>query len=287
MKAKIFWIHTLTPLHVGTGRGVGFIDLPIAREKLTGWPLVPGSAIKGVLRDYFEQAEIAPKLLKKAFGVQNEAETQSGSLMFTDARIVLLPVRSLYGTFAFVTSPMALQRLQRELREVGSNGSPDKIPQPNKEQLLAVRDSVLVGTDKIYLEELDFNAKTDDEHTQKWADFLADQIFTGEWPRLFKQRFAIVADDTFNYLCETGTEVNARVKIDDNSKTVSQGALWYEESLPAEAVLAGITCCDRVFHAEDVKVEHLFETFLKDDFVCQMGGKATTGKGRVRCHFSS
>ncbi len=51
---RIYWLQTITPLHVGAGSGVGFIDMPIMREKVTNWPLVPGSALKGVMRDYFE-----------------------------------------------------------------------------------------------------------------------------------------------------------------------------------------------------------------------------------------
>ena len=42
---KMYWLHALTPLHVGAGRGVGFIDLPIMREKVTNWPLVPGLSL--------------------------------------------------------------------------------------------------------------------------------------------------------------------------------------------------------------------------------------------------
>ena len=35
MSTKLYWIHALTPVHVGSGQGVGFIDMPIMREKTT------------------------------------------------------------------------------------------------------------------------------------------------------------------------------------------------------------------------------------------------------------
>ncbi|HCW51693.1 MAG TPA: hypothetical protein DGR79_06470, partial [Clostridiales bacterium] len=54
--SRVFWIHALTPLHVGAGQGVGFIDLPVMREKATGWPIVPGSTVKGVMRGLFEDS---------------------------------------------------------------------------------------------------------------------------------------------------------------------------------------------------------------------------------------
>ena len=49
---RIYWLHTLSPTHVGIGRGVGYIDLPIDRDGVTGWPIIRGSAFKGVWRDW-------------------------------------------------------------------------------------------------------------------------------------------------------------------------------------------------------------------------------------------
>src|SRR3989442_606393 len=107
----MFWIHALTPLHVGAGRGVGYIDLPIMRETVTNWPLVPGSAVKGVLADAYHadpdsRKKIGNEKLKLAFGVDDDNDnsggansgSQAGCLVFSDARIVCLPVRSLFGT---------------------------------------------------------------------------------------------------------------------------------------------------------------------------------------------
>jgi hypothetical protein len=54
MAKKLFWIETLSSTHVGTGRGLGYIDLPLHREKVTNWPMIPGSTIKGVLADSFQ-----------------------------------------------------------------------------------------------------------------------------------------------------------------------------------------------------------------------------------------
>ena len=51
MNTRIFHLHALSALHVGTGQGIGAVDLPIARSRATNLPLVPGSALKGVLRD--------------------------------------------------------------------------------------------------------------------------------------------------------------------------------------------------------------------------------------------
>ena len=51
MNARLTFIQALSSLHPGTGQGAGVIDLPVAREAATGIPYLPGSSLKGVLRD--------------------------------------------------------------------------------------------------------------------------------------------------------------------------------------------------------------------------------------------
>jgi CRISPR-associated protein Cmr4 len=293
---KTYWIQAVSPLHVGAGRGVGYIDLPVVREKVTNWPYIPGSAVKGVTADHFratEDARAQDSELSAAFGRANgkgatEAGATSGSLVFSDASIVCLPIRSFYGTFAWITSPMALRRLRAARK-------PETFPRhPASEEIFTLTESVIARKEKedapakIYLEDIDLAAK-DDGTLQKWGDFLAGEVFAGDdgWQKIFKERFALVNDDLFTFFCETGTEVSSRIRIEDATKTVVAGALWYEESLPVETLLAGVVWCDRVYGGDGKPTEgRLMERFCKNPLDLQIGGKATTGKGRVRCLFS-
>src|SRR2546425_7658200 len=131
---RIYWLHTLTPTHAGVGRGVGYIDLPIDRDKVTNWPLVRGSAFKGVWADHYKANEDNRKkdpVLRAAFGVSSDAAdnaSNSGSLIPTDARLVCLPVRSFRGTFAWCTSRLALQLLHRTLKIAGIT-APQDVPE--------------------------------------------------------------------------------------------------------------------------------------------------------------
>jgi CRISPR-associated protein Cmr4 len=282
------------------GRGVGFIDLPIIREKVTCWPLVPGSAVKGVMRDHFDQKKnekkdeerkAFEKLINAAFGKPEDdsGNANSGSLVFTDARIVCLPVRSLYGTFAYVTSRLVLERLTRDLIAAGYKDVPEA-PEADETEVLNATGSKLAVDNKVFFEDLDFTARADNDRTQKWAEMLAGAIFSSDdarWQSIFKERFAIVSDNSFNFLSETGTEVAAHIRIEDNKKIVAKGALWYEEALPVETILAGIAWCDRVYGGNGVKQETILSTFCSDSLPeLQIGGKATVGKGRVRCQFT-
>ncbi len=284
---RMYWLHAITPLHVGAGRGVGFIDMPIMRERVTNWPLVPGSAIKGVMRDHFTNNDIDEKLIDVAFGKKVMDDSAiAGALVLTDAHIVCMPVRSLYGTFAYATSPIVLERLRRDLKATGLDNNLEAPSLEDTEVSVSSDDSKLVNGDRVFLEDLDFSA-TSDDNTKNWATFLAEMLFPGDntWQDIFKERFAVLSDDCFTFLAETGTEVAARIRIDDETKTVADKALWYEEALPAEAILAGLTWCDRVY--KGYTQERILEAFCPEKgLVLQIGGKATIGRGRVRCLFN-
>jgi CRISPR-associated protein Cmr4 len=325
-RVRMYWIHALTPIHVGAGRGVGFIDLPIMREAVTNWPLVPGSAVKGVLSDWYGadlergrnpdshegEAQKDAFFRMLAFGRGGEEASNAGSLVFTDALLVCLPVRSLYGTFAWCTCPIALKRLRRDLKAATlDDGLPELAIASPHDDFLPVHVSqapvsVLKQDTRVFFEDLDFTAVPCPAATT-WAEKIATWVFgtDPQWQKLFRERFAVVHDDVFSFLCEHATQVDARVRIDDNSKIVAEGQLWYEESLPTESILAGISWCGPVLgrdkHKKNNSIEQKIgyadktDSQLRDDLVqqfcqdmddLQIGGKATVGRGRVRLVFA-
>lgn len=293
---QVYWLHTLSPTHVGTGQGVGFIDLPIHRDKVTGWPLIPASTFKGVWADHFgateENRRSNPKL-SLAFGRASDRESNAsnaGALLPTDARLVCLPVRSLQGTFAWCTSPFALQILRRDLSLAGMVDLPPIPPIPADGDIHRSATTKLEDDGRIFLEDLDFAGK-ECGTTTAWAKQLAEWVFSGDenkaWRERFVERFAVLPDTIFDFLTETGTEVSARVRIDDDLKTVKDGQLWNEEALPAETILAGLITCDRVYARDSngITARQLIDEFANNPLTLQIGGKATIGRGRVRCVF--
>ena len=99
-QSRILYLFTRTPLHVGAGSSVGAIDQPIVRERHTGFPVIPGSSIKGVLascepflarndKGEYERTPLGYTL----FGKQDDA----GKLTFGEARVLAFPVRSARG----------------------------------------------------------------------------------------------------------------------------------------------------------------------------------------------
>ncbi len=291
MANRVFFIHALSPLHAGTGQGSGVIDLPIAREKATRLPIVPGSSVKGVLRAaQWEKTQNGDRnKVLAAYGPDTDnASEYAGAVSFGDARLLCLPVRSLHGVFAWVTSPLALDRYRRD---ADLNLTPPSLD--DEGNALAANGSDVTYGDKLYLEDLDLSCR-ESEEAGKWAEELAKRLFPKEadpWREHFSKRFVILHDDAFSFLYETALEVNARIRISDESKTVERGALWYEEALPAESILWGTAFAQAApYNRRKTKIEGFdeAENVLKfvfdgvENTMMQMGGKATVGRGQVR-----
>jgi len=279
MQAKLLFLHALSPLHAGTGQGLGVIDLPIAREKATNIPIVPGSSIKGVLREAAEAAK-NPDVIA-VFGPETaDADAHAGSAQFTDMRLVLLPVRSLKGTFAWVTSPLLLRRLQRDAEYALDAKPPTSIPAPAAtDNCIVTTSSVLTMNEdnKVVLEDLELESNTDAK-ANTWAEWLATHIFDGDadWKQALNERLCVVHDDTLSFLLKTATEVTARIRLEESTKTVATGALWYEEALPAETVMAGLVIAAEV----KTNAQTVFNTITTvTQKPVQIGGNATVGRG--------
>jgi CRISPR-associated protein Cmr4 len=266
------FIHALSPLHAGTGQGVGVIDLPIAREKATNLPYLPGSTLKGSMRD--ECGDIT--LQEQIFGPEkpNTDSAYAGSAIFTDQRLLCLPVRSLLGTFAWVTSPFILERFKRDAENINIENLPN-ITKPANEQMCLVlsKECKLKHGQKVILEDLDLNVQ-DGANADDWANWLAPKIFADEnWQDNFRQRFCIVSDDVMSFLAETATEVTARNVLSENKTSDN---LWYEESLPSETILSGLLIAVHVKATSDDVFKTIKNLTAKP---IQLGGSMTVGRG--------
>jgi len=250
---QLYLLHALTPLHVGGDEGVGGIDLPTMRETHTGYPLLPGSSLKGVLREAAELKHGTDSdQVRGAFGPsQVESGDFRGGLVLTDANLLLLPVRSLYGTFAWVTCPPVLARLGRDLDVAGLGQLLPALPEIDRRTgLIAAGESgqarsallVEAGPGRVFLEELAIQARPSQEVTA-----LASSIAAWLWPAegdrargFFLERFLVVHEDVFSFYARLGLEVRSRVKIDRNTGTAAGSGPWAEEHMPAETILAGL-----------------------------------------------
>lgn len=301
-EAKVMFIYTETSLHCGSGTSLGVIDLPIQREKYTDYPVCQASGIKGIVREWFEMNEKYQKnenryknKVKYTFGPdfsdkKEESDAFAGAATFTDARILLFPVRSLNGVFAYTTSRFALSRLKRDLHMAGVNNITWNIPDDSGDTILGVKGSKIADNqNKVVLEEYTFDFEPDDS-VKAIADWISDDaIPSGDeykfWKEKAKTDIIILPDNVFRDFVKLSTEVQARIRINNDTKTVDKGALFYEEALPSDSLLYSVVmahdAANATFKAEEI-MTFISET---DGNRLQFGGDATIGKGIVNVNF--
>ena len=293
-KSEIFYIHTITPTHVGSGQDLGIVDMPIQRESHTGFPKIEGSSLKGSIREAFESSgkdeikihltfgfdetnvseEIKEKF-KKLLKDKERGFQYSGAIGFSDARILLFPIKSVKGVYAYVTSREVLKRFKKDLEICGVKES-FEIPPNNsitKESKIKVKDDIVI------LEEYSFEVKAD-EKTTKLAEFLSEEMGIDE----IKEKLVILEDDVFKDFVQQFTEVITRTKIDNSTGTVKDGALFTEEYLPAETIMYSLVMSSPVFapveDKQGLENENDVLNFFKEcPKVIQIGANATIGKG--------
>ena len=283
--AKPIFLHVLTPLHAGSGQELGIVDLPIQREKHTGFPKIESSSLKGAIREVMEE-----KLgrdnnsLLVAFGPE-DGDEHAGAISFTEARILLFPVKSARGVFAYITCPQVLKRFKDDLEIV------DKISDTNTVNNLFPNDEIpdegtvsdsnlLVNSNVVVLEEFTFDAK-EKEVTKQFAEKLSKKLCISD----VEKRLVVLSDDDFADFVKLSTEVITRTKINPATGTVERGALFTEEYLPAETLLYTLVLASPPFtDNSDLKDANEVLNFVLEGLpeIIQIGGNATIGKGLTR-----
>lgn len=279
MNAKIFHLQAISALHVGTGQGVGVVDLPIARAKASNLPHVPASAIKGVMRDEAAaQLGLSAADIKTLFGPESSTgDSHAGALAFGDAQLLLLPVRSFSGIFAYATCPFILRRYKRDL------ALDFDIPTLNHEAETTASSKLLLENDRVALEDLDI--KSDYSQTaDDWAEYIANALYPHDkdWQKEIQDRFIILPDSIFSFLADTATEIRTRIRIVRETRIVKDGALWTEENLPAESILWGVMGISQARDNSGKSAADLAALLKDGEYAIQIGGKHTIGRGLCR-----
>lgn len=318
-----------TPLHAGSGDDLGMVDLPIQRERHTSFPKIESSSLKGALRQAFE-TKVNSKTFKdwnaddvkihRFFGyddgslkkdektalteafvkiektgdkeIRIDSSEYAGCLAFTDARILLFPVKSMKGVFAWITCQQVLNKFASDLSIATCktfsklDGAITAAKDLSNGGCLVSSNSVCVGNN-IVLEEYAFAATVENE-LKELATELADSIFAHDslayWRGLLKTNLVLLSDDDFRDFVNHSTEVITRTKINNETGTVQDGALFTEEYLPTDSVMYSLVMSSKEYgkkaSATDQESMRFFSEKLPSIF--QLGGNATIGKGLLR-----
>lgn len=278
MSFHVYHLFSQTILHCGSGQSVGIVDQPIARERASYLPIVPGSTVRGVLKAHISQKE--SDLSQSLFGYdkQDGEPSFAGALSITDAHLLLLPVRTVYGILAYATCPFILQRYKKDQKlDV-------KVPTPANDQALYPKGNPNHQDNLMVLEDLDLKAQ-ECEYTQQWAEYIAQTLYAKESAYFsdMSKRIIVLPDTVFSFLAETATEIRTRIRINQETGVVDNGALWTEESLPAESVLWGVFSVDAPRLNDQNGDKRLrFTDIINNKPLLQMGGNMGTGNGLVQ-----
>ncbi len=263
-KSVLTAIYSLTPLHFGVGQAASAVDLPIAREAGTGFPMLPATGLKGVARDFYgrrggDKAELSPEV-EWLFGPEIDTadargDLNAGALSFTEARLAAYPVRSLNRPFLHLTCPLIVERLARDLRAIGL--ASDLVPaawSPGLGSGQALTASTTLAETPLVLEDLVYT--TDEvavsQPLAELAQGLAELLPEAETAT--RERLAsgltMIPDRDFADLMARVIPVRARIKltkgkttdrwIDPDTGTEEKGSLWYEEYLPPDCLFLAV-----------------------------------------------
>ncbi|RMG35556.1 MAG: type III-B CRISPR module RAMP protein Cmr4 [Planctomycetota bacterium] len=260
MKTMILGLLAETPIHPGAGQDTGFVDLPVAREAATDYPVIVGSSFKGALLNHARDNGLEEAKRDQVFGKQDRA----GALLVSDVRLVLLPVRSLTSHYKWVTCPHLLERLKRDLSRAGCDGAGFSMPNVERGKFLGA------GEASLYLEERNF-AKSGDV-TEELTALLEKLIAHAETQARIPRQLVILHDDDFAWFARFGLAVQARNVLDDEKKT-SQN-LWYEECIPPDSLFYALLA-DR----NGGTALETIAALLDNRPYVQVGGNETIGQG--------
>ncbi|GGA34146.1 type III-B CRISPR module RAMP protein Cmr4 [Kroppenstedtia guangzhouensis] len=261
MNGVVMGLLAETALHPGSGQSAGVIDLPVAREATTQYPVIAGSSLKGALRDKAEQENWEE--ITQIFGSPGGA----GGISVADGRLLLLPVRSLSGHYRWITCSYLLERLTRDLQMIGKNGADIKLDLQPGETLVAQ------GEEKtLFLEELSFEQRLEAEKVEWVAEWIKPLIAHPSVRDRLVRQLAVLHDDDFAHFAQYGLSVQARNALDENKRSKS---LWFEETLPSDTLFYSLLM-SRPGQEEWLNV---LRQNLQAPSYLQIGGNETIGQG--------
>ena len=323
-----------TPTHVGSGAELGIVDLPIQREKHTSFPKFEASSIKGAIRDRFERQfpyeagagfgsdalkvqrffgldehAVRPEeknalknLFKPTKAADKEDDTTrveyAAALGFSDARLLLFPVKSMRGVFAWIICPSVWAQLLRDMSHAKIAQQPPALSSEvlaglaTGHALVCPNSSLLIaGKNKnpnIVLEEYVFQAQPNETLNELAQWLIVHALHSNEDYRAQKLQtnLVLVSDNDFTDFVNLSTEVITRTRIDNATGTVASGALFTEEYLPAESILYSLMLTTGEHRKDAPQTEAEVYEFLKNVLAqgsFQIGGNATLGKGIISC----
>lgn len=291
---SILSLYAISPIHAGSGAAVSTVDLPIQRERITNYPCIQASALKGAMRSHFRDfisSDSNKELINYIFGSDEQDkwskndDSMPGAISVSDAKLLAFPMRSNIAPFVCVICPTIIKRLKRDLEFAGLYlNDDDALSKPDLSNVLSgvINDTAIVikgnfkdeNSAAIILEDAVVKINTQEPIN---INFINDNF-----PEI--DYLLLISDEMFDYCISNCTEIQTNVKINSETGTSQDGALRYQEFLPSDTLLYSVV------NFKDQRAETKIENYLKANIIknyvediikefIQIGGGETLGKG--------
>jgi CRISPR-associated protein Cmr4 len=266
---RVGYLYSLAPIHCGGEGDLGNI-LEIAREIHTGFPYIPGSSLRGSLRDDMEQYG-GQVCTDRLFGKELKSGEQMGvhQVWFGDARLLWVPMRTLSLQGRDVFAWVSCHSLLRNHALISRQATPD-LPE---HAVGDVGGSYTVADAKVEVTRLSAEQKSLLALSGAWPTALG-QPSEDAW----KASRIILPDGDFQVLLEHAlwTQVRNKIQAEGGAEV-----FWTDVCIPRDTIFYyawGYTPNkqDTVTAADHAVMKTVLEGLI------QVGGQANVGRGWVQ-----
>ncbi len=287
LETKKVYARALDPIHIGAGGyRLGRVDNTIVRDPATDVPKIPGTSIAGVFRAFAEMAKDQKHIdmdIENVFGSKpGERETKKGILRFYDGQIIFFPVSSIQGT-VWITTKELLEYWFGEIKD--KSREKIKIPDEIGNDAYAIKG---IDTDR----NLNPREKNTDEYLNLgWLLLRVKKPEDGKEIVLpqeidnWVKRIVVVSDKLFSHIVNDNLEVRTSVRIDPDTGTAAEGALFTYEAIPRGTVIGFEIGVDKALAKQRGIDANIVSTIIGDvsPYLRNLGvgGMGTRGFGRL------
>jgi CRISPR-associated protein Cmr4 len=274
---RVGYLYSLAPIHCGGEGDLGNI-LEIAREIHTNFPYIPGSSLRGSLRDEVTQLDkdAANALFGKELDKNGQDQMGVHQVWFGDARLLWIPMRTMASGNRDVFTWVSCHSLIRDRALIAN------LPG-------AVFPDYPVGTQPGNFTVADAQVKVEKlEDTHKQAIAIA-----GNWPNslnssvkpTWEKSLLVLPDADFQVLMEHSLWTQVRNKIQEGDiGATSEGSaevFWTDVCIPRDTIFYYSWGYSLLKNNPITTAQHqLLMTIIKG--LIQVGGQANVGRGWVQ-----
>lgn len=271
---RIGYLYALAPIHCGGEGDLGNI-LDVAREAHTDFPYIPGSSLRGSLRDEVEQQD--SEAANRLFGHELKDGEQMGvhQVWFGDARLLWVPVRTLakgnQSAFSWISCPSLLRDRALLMRQACPDFGDGAVGDAAGEYMVADAKIQVSGA-------------SPEQKQVMGIDIWSSSLETAVKPVLNRNRI-VLPDAIFQVLVEHSLWTQVRNKIqtgqDGANAQGSAEVFWTDICIPR----------DTIFYFPWGYQVHLTQPITSGDCMLmhetlttliQVGGQSNVGRGWVQ-----